>query len=225
MFSAELVGDDACSAEDTDCILSLRQLRGQLQAAEWTADADGDGEVQLEASFHQGSESQVAAGDLAVCKGEGGRYGDFKCNHDPTHRVCATLLDKSGQLEKWGPKGDFWTITGQKAFQWDTQIRGAPNPGRNWCICMWATARLINSVGCDNVHLACNATDVKYIMQKYEDAGTNLKPAHDCLKKKCVDHKALLQEPPTAATPPRKAQAAPATPLDGAPTAATAATA
>ena len=30
---------------------------------------------------------------VSVCPGEGDRYGDFKCNHDKTHRVCAQLLD------------------------------------------------------------------------------------------------------------------------------------
>ena len=31
---------------------------------------------------------------IKVCPGEGPRYGDFKCNHDGTHRVCAQLLDE-----------------------------------------------------------------------------------------------------------------------------------
>jgi hypothetical protein len=26
---------------------------------------------------------------IDVCPGEGPRYGDYKCNHDGTHRVCA----------------------------------------------------------------------------------------------------------------------------------------
>ena len=33
--------------------------------------------------------------EIAVCPGEGPRYGDFKCNHDRTHRVCAQLLDST----------------------------------------------------------------------------------------------------------------------------------
>ena len=28
---------------------------------------------------------------------------------------------------------------------------------------MWATARLIATVGCENVHLRCDATDVVYV--------------------------------------------------------------
>jgi len=50
---------------------------------------------------------------------------------------------------------------------------------------MWATAHLIESVGCDNVHIDCGATDVAYVMGKYKDAGTDLTPAKECLKKKC----------------------------------------
>ena len=39
-----------------------------------------------------------------VPSSQGSRYGDFKCNHDPTHRVCATLLDGQGQPLDWGSK-------------------------------------------------------------------------------------------------------------------------
>merc|ERR1719188_1553331 len=124
----------------------------------------------------------AAATDLAVCPGEGDRYEDFKCDHDPTHRVCAKLLDGEGEPLNWG-KGDFWEITGQKAFQWDDQIRA--NHGDSWCICMWATARLISSAGCDNVHIDCAATDVAYVEKSFTDGGVDLEPAKDCLKKKC----------------------------------------
>ena len=43
----------------------------------------------------------------------------FKCNHDGTHRVCAQLLESSGDHKplSWGQSGDFWEITGQKAWQ------------------------------------------------------------------------------------------------------------
>merc|ERR1712156_1183180 len=32
---------------------------------------------------------------VSVCPGEGSRYGDFKCIHDRTHRVCAKLVENS----------------------------------------------------------------------------------------------------------------------------------
>lgn len=50
---------------------------------------------------------------------------------------------------------------------------------------MWATAKLIKQVGCENVHFDCAATDVEYVLEKYEDGGVDLEPAKKCLKKKC----------------------------------------
>ena len=98
--------------------------------------------------------------EIDPCPGEGPRYGDFRCNHDNSHRVCAQLLNSDdGQPLNWG-QADFWSITGQKKWQWDALIRSEPNPGDSWCICMWATARLIETVGCENVHIRCNSTDV-----------------------------------------------------------------
>ena len=40
--------------------------------------------------------------EISVCPGEGDRYGNFSCNNDYTHRVCAKLLDPSGQPLNWG---------------------------------------------------------------------------------------------------------------------------
>jgi len=131
------------------------------------------------------------AGDVAVCPGESNRYGDHKCNHDGTHRVCARLLDSDGKPASWGPKGDFWKITGQKAWQWDDQIRA--NNGDSWCICMWATARLINAAGCDNVHLHCDATDLPFVYKSYRDSDVDLTPAKECLQKKCPEQLEIYQ--------------------------------
>jgi len=131
--------------------------------------------------------AKKASSSVVVCPGEGPRYGDFKCNHDGTHRVCAKLLNEEGQPLSWG-KGDFWAITGQKRFQWDDKIRAKPNPGDSWCICMWAMARMIQSAGCDNVHIHCNATDIDFVMNSYNDGGTKLDGAHKCLQQKCFDN-------------------------------------
>ena len=126
-------------------------------------------------------ESVAVASAVEPCPGEDRM--DRKCNHDDTHRVCAKLLDSSGSPLNWGASGDFWKITGQKDFQWDDEIRAAH--GDSWCICMWATAELISQVGCDAVHLRCEATDVKYILGQYTDAGVDLAVAKSCLEKKC----------------------------------------
>ena len=44
-------------------------------------------------------------------------------------------------------------------------------------------------VGCKNVHIHCEATDVAYVMEQYAkgytDGGVNLVSANDCLKQKC----------------------------------------
>jgi len=127
----------------------------------------------------------ATADGVTMCPGESARYGDHKCNHDQTHRVCAKLLDDSSPAQPldWGTSGTFWEITGQSAFQWDDQIRA--NNGDSWCICMWATARLINKVGCANVHLHCDSTDVDYVMAQYTDGGHNLDSAKECLAQKC----------------------------------------
>merc|ERR1711924_54386 len=120
---------------------------------------------------------------VSVCPGEGPRYGDYKCNHDGTHRVCARLKDSNGNKLQWG-SGDFWAITQQP--DWSSSVGSDPNnPGGDWCICMWATASLIQKGGCENVPIDCAATDVTYVMSKYTDGGTDLSPARACLSQKC----------------------------------------
>ena len=84
--------------------------------------------------------------------------GDRKCNHDPTHRVCARLVDNTnGQCKRlnWGTE-NFWQITNQEDWDWHKlicsnetrpELGSKPKPsGEHWCICMWATEGLINEV-------------------------------------------------------------------------------
>jgi len=126
---------------------------------------------------------------IGICPGEGPRYGDYKCTHDKTHRVCAKLVDNptSCQELSWNENGgSFWEITGQQKWNWKDSICNEPNPGDSWCICMWATANLIKNVGCDNVHIHCEATDVDYVLKSYTDGGVDLQVAKSCLKQKCV---------------------------------------
>jgi hypothetical protein len=131
--------------------------------------------------------ASAVASDLSACPGEGPRYGDYKCNHDYTHRVCAKLVDNTNHQCKplsWGNK-DFWDLTGQKQFEWSSNICAEPNPGDSWCICMWAFARTIQQVGCDNVHIHCGSTDVDHLLRNYHDGRVNLDEAHACIKTKC----------------------------------------
>ena len=51
---------------------------------------------------------------------------------------------------------------------------------------MWATAKLISKVGCENVHLHCESTDVAFVLNSYEDGGHDLAAAHACLIDKCT---------------------------------------
>merc|ERR1712100_148586 len=123
------------------------------------------------------------ASAINICPGEGPRYGDYKCNHDSTHRVCARLKDNSGNKISWGG-GDFWQITQQP--DWSSSVGSdSNNPGGDWCISMWATASLIEKVGCSNVHIDCGATDVSYVLPQYTDGGHNLDAAKSCITSKC----------------------------------------
>merc|ERR1719384_1727920 len=85
---------------------------------------------------------------ISACPGEGPRYGDHKCIHDRTHRVCAKLVEDSQSCEevRWAGRS-FWDITGQAS----------------WCSCMWAAANLVAEVGCQAMELDCAATDVDYV--------------------------------------------------------------
>jgi|688.fasta_scaffold362814_1 hypothetical protein len=40
-------------------------------------------------SFNEDKTIEQTSNNIEVCPGESDRYGDFKCNHDNTHRVCA----------------------------------------------------------------------------------------------------------------------------------------
>jgi len=129
--------------------------------------------------------------------------GDQRCDHDWTHVVCARLVNATGggcEELKWGDE-DFWSLTEQERWNWkylicNTTLRDSdtpkPFPGDSWCICMWATARLIGKVGCDNVHIHCESTDVNHMIKQYYDGNAqggvdNLEPARCCMLKKCKD--------------------------------------
>ena len=78
----------------------------------------------------------------------GSRYGDYKCIHDRTHRVCAKLVDNKDTCQEvtWPRVGSFWDITGQQRWNWKQRICEGRNPGDSWCICMWASANLVAEV-------------------------------------------------------------------------------
>lgn len=120
---------------------------------------------------------------LKPCPGD--TRGDRRCNHDETHRVCAKI---------GVPNTSFWRFTQQSSWcgsisdyrdQNDGMIR-CPLNNPTWCICKWATAQWIKGEGCnDNIQFDCKATDVCNLKASYTDFDVNLKPAHDCMMKKC----------------------------------------
>ena len=76
---------------------------------------------------------------------------------------------------------------------------------------MWATARLIETVGCDNVHLSCAATDIAYVEKQYTDGGVDLEPAKKCLQKKCPAQSLPVQRLSDASLPKLRASSSTAT--------------
>ena len=68
---------------------------------------------------------------------------------------------------KWGSK-NFWELTDQVQFEWSNLIcsdkdrdgKSKP-PGDHWCICMWATERMINKV------VDPNCTQKEIILMKF----------------------------------------------------------
>ena len=119
---------------------------------------------------------------VSMKKCGGDTRGDGKCNHDPTHRVCARIGD---------PDTTFWGFTHQQswcgtAYPWDdpTNIR-CPQDNPTWCICKWATQRWIEGEKCENVEIDCEATDVCDLKTSYSDFKVKLDDAKNCIKSKC----------------------------------------
>ena len=67
--------------------------------------------------------------------------------------MCAKLVDNiDGKCKKlkWGSK-NFWQLTDQIQYDWSelicsdkTRDGNTKLSGEHWCICMWATEKLIN---------------------------------------------------------------------------------
>jgi len=129
----------------------------------------------------------TAQASQKVCMGD--TRGDRRCAHDATHRVCA----KIGNADT-----SFWQFTGQSSWcgtagvyngAFGSNVR-CPPAEPTWCICKWATASWIKGEGCnDNVEIDCAATDVCATTQGlffvYDDFNVDLRPARECVKKKC----------------------------------------
>ena len=133
----------------------------------------------------QWSQNFVHTEDIQPCQGD--TRGDRKCNHDFTHRVCA----KIGL-----PNTSFFDFTGQTNWCNTIGYYGGeygdlprcPINKPTWCICKWALARWIGGQGCDeDVQIDCKATDICNLKASYYDYDVHLKPAHDCVERKCPE--------------------------------------
>jgi len=113
--------------------------------------------------------------------GEGGHYGDHKCSHGDSRRVCVKLLNSQGEPQKWG-WGSFSQISAQEGSNWAAQIR--ENAGDSMCMSMWTTQRLIEIEGCEFVHVNCDATDLAYVFKTYIEM-LDTTTAKECLENKC----------------------------------------
>ena len=131
----------------------------------------------------------VISNGLDRCEGDtrpGGSFDDFgKCNHDQTHRVCAKIGDANSSFWKWTGQQSWCGssyITG--ATNWEGMIRCPPEKP-TWCICKWATEKWINGVGCNQVEIDCQATDVCDLKTSYIDGDVELHKARECIESKC----------------------------------------
>jgi phytoene synthase len=117
---------------------------------------------------------------LDFCPGD----QNSKCNYDNDHRICAQLLDKEGKPLNWGTGGNIQNVMPNV----DSHITSGMGDASK-CINISTTAKIIKQVGCENVHINCDATDVRYVTARnwwaYIWRGHSLAPAVNCLQKIC----------------------------------------
>eukprot|EP00439_Symbiodinium_sp_Y106_P068271 s331_g11.t1 len=73
--------------------------------------------------------------------------------------VCLQLLDSAGKPREFMPGKDWWDVTGQSAHKWDDRIRS--NHGDSWCVCATCASEIVDLVGCQQMPIRCNATNMK----------------------------------------------------------------
>ena len=127
----------------------------------------------------------VSVQAFEACPGEGTeRFPDGKCAHDAKLRYCAIVLDQENNMEPllWG-NATFWEITGQEDTNWS--LEAMKNGGDSQCMDIFAISELMLTLGCENVHLRCEATDVVYIRRQYIAYGAGVEHALACIESKC----------------------------------------
>lgn len=140
----------------------------------------------------------------SVCEGD--TRGDRRCNHDSTHRVCAKIGNKDTSFFEFTGQPNWCGTIGHYGGRYGNDER-CPVDKPTWCICKWATARWITGEGCnDSVEIDCAGTDICQTSQglffSYDDYNVNLKPAHECVEKKCAAQwQACVKANPNGQTP------------------------
>lgn len=150
--------------------------------------------------------------------------GDGTCTRN-NELICIQLLDKSARPLTWStqlltiedheaygddynmealPKSgeigsfNFWEITGQTKWQWDQEIRD--NGGDSSCIDIWNLGLLVDTVGCDNLRIRCDAMNLTKVTLKYRVGSfgrsqgwlqdnnhfQNVAPGRICLLEQCM---------------------------------------
>jgi phytoene synthase len=117
---------------------------------------------------------------LDFCPGD----QNSKCNYDNDHRICAQLLDKEGKPLNWATQGNIQQLVPNL----DSQISSGMGDASK-CINISTTAKIIKQVGCENMQINCDATDLKMVTARnwwaYLWRGHSLAPAVNCLQKIC----------------------------------------
>jgi hypothetical protein len=129
------------------------------------------------------------------------------CNYDDNHRVCAQMLDEEGKPLEWGNAGSFWDIAGKKkgrpglaqaqALTWDNEVLPkaiSTNGGDSFCTDMWLIAGLTARVGCENMHIRCEATDVQYLVSRYMEGEEIGSPEEHGLAPSAAQREEILLE-------------------------------
>jgi len=127
---------------------------------------------------------RCAAADLPVCPGEGRfeRKCQFSDEHGWEFRVCQRLLGAGGAPRIIADGKDWWQLCfhTDNPTRWDGEI--LQNGGLSWCTCATCTSEIIAHVGCENIEINCDATDVDFVFQQRRPEWV---PLMDCLKYKC----------------------------------------
>jgi hypothetical protein len=143
--------------------------------------------------------TNLPAEKLQPCKGfaldeKYGKKGKQTCDQDWSGEnvVCVPLLDTSGSPLSYGAEGNYWDI--QDGMATFTQEDITSNQGNSWCVSVWGFGRLVKTVGCQNVQLNCDSTDIGHVLRRYSVglAATNFKSAKECIFQKCETNRDIM---------------------------------